>query len=97
MEENKIVEVSTEDKIAKLKATLEGMELLGATVPQAIKDAVAQELATLEEKLKAEAQRVGAELVSVKQNFIQKYGSGTAHAVEIILLAAILGKMFGRI
>ena len=65
MEENKTVEVTTEDKIAKLKTTLEGMELLGATIPQTVKDTVSQEITVLEEKLKAEIEAVETETVSL--------------------------------
>jgi hypothetical protein len=79
-ETNVTTEVTTEDKIAKLKTTLEGMELLGATIPQAVKEAVAQELAILEAKALEEIQKVQAETVS----FYAK------HKTEIIVVAAIL-------
>lgn len=58
MEENKIVEVTTEDKIAKLKTTLEQMELLGESIPEIAKEAVKQELAVLEAKALEELQKV---------------------------------------
>lgn len=82
MEEKTIVavEVTTEDKIAKLKATIEGMELLGETIPQTVKDAVTQELANLEAKALEETQKVQAETVSFYNQ----------HKTEIIVIAAIL-------
>ena len=75
-----IVDVSIEDKIAKLKTTLEGMELLGATIPQEIKDAVAQEIATSEENLKAEAEAIKTEVSS----------SWVKYRVELIIAALLI-------
>ncbi|GMB01088.1 hypothetical protein [Pelosinus sp. IPA-1] len=75
-----VTTVTTEDKIAKLKTTLEGMELLGETIPQVVKDAVRQELATLEAEALAEVQKIEAETVS----FYGKYRT------EIIIVAALV-------
>lgn len=59
--ENKIIEVTTEDKISKLKTTIEQMELLGESIPEIAKEAVKQELAVLEAKALEEIQKVEAE------------------------------------
>lgn len=79
-EETVITEVTIEDKIAKLKTTLETMESLGAMIPQAVKDAVIQEIATLEAKALEEILKIEDETVS----FYEKYRT------EIIVVAALL-------
>lgn len=55
-----VTEVTAEDKIATLKTTLAGMELSAATIPQEIKDAITQEIATLEAETLAKLQEVEA-------------------------------------
>lgn len=77
--------------IAKVEAAMENLMNAGETL-------FADEIAALKQKrdaLIAEAQAVATELTIVEQSFIQKYGSGTAHGIEIILLALILCKLFG--
>ena len=57
-----VTEVSIEDKIAKLKTSLEAFELLGESIPQAVKDAVAQELAVLEAEVLVTLQATEAKI-----------------------------------
>lgn len=88
--ENKIVEVTTEDKIAKLKATLEGMELLGATIPQAVKDAVIQEIAVLEAKALEEIEIAKANTVS----FYTKYRD-QINIIGAMIVIQVIAKLVG--
>jgi hypothetical protein len=77
--------------IAKIEAAIQTLFAAG-------EELFADEIAALKQKrdaLIAEAQAVATELTTVEQSFIQKYGSGTAHGIEIILLAVILCKLFG--
>ena len=53
--------------------------------------------AVIEATLKAEVETVVQEIETVEQSFVSKYGSGTAHGLEIVALIAILAKLFGAI
>ena len=80
--------------IEKMKVAIEQMKAAG-------EDLFKDEIATLQEKIDtaekeaaAEAEKVVEQVKEVEQNFVQKYGAGAARAVEIVLLATILYKLF---
>ena len=56
-----------------------------------------QDVFEIIEKIKTEAADATNDLITAEQTLAQKYGQAAAHTVEIILLAAILGKLFGVI
>lgn len=77
--------------IAKVEEAMENLVKAGEAL-------FADEIAALKQKrdaMIAEAQAVATELTTVEQSFIQKYASGTAHGIEIILLTSILCNLFG--
>jgi len=88
--ENTIIEATTEDKIAKLKTTLEGMELLGATIPQAVKDAVTQELSVLEAEALATLQAAEAKAVSEAEIAKTKASEFLEKNRTVIIIVAVM-------
>lgn len=86
-----------QNDVAKLKAALAALEETGKELFRDEIAALKQKLASLEEKAKAEAAAAVAEAVQAEQTFLQKYGQAAMHTIEIVLLAAILGKLFGVI
>jgi hypothetical protein len=76
----------TKEDLSKLKNDLEAaMSAAETTVEKALADA--------EAKAKTEIAADVNEVEVMEQSFISKYGIGTAHFIEIILLAIILFKI----
>ena len=86
-----VAETDADKAIEQTKTAIANLETAGAELFKAEISALKEKLATLE----AEAQQIGAELVTVEQNFAKKYGQAIAHGVEIILLVVIAGKLLG--
>lgn len=77
--------------IAKIEAAMENLLNAGETL-------FADKIDVLKQKrdaLIAEAQAYATGLEAVEKSFVTKYGSGVAHTIEIVLLIAILSKLFG--
>ena len=86
-----------QNDVARLKA---GISALEETGKELFRDEIAvlkQKLASLEKKAKAEAAAAVAGVVRAEQTFLQKYGQAAVRTIEITLLTAILGKLFGVI
>lgn len=83
--------------VVRLKAAIATLEETGKELFQDEIEALKQKLVGLEEKAKAEAVAAVAEAVQAERTFLQKYGQAAVHTIEIALLAAILGKLFGVI
>lgn len=84
-----------------VKANIAKMEAAIAQLKAGGEDLFADQIAEVQAKidsLKAEAAAEVEKVVEVvnqtEQTFAQKYGAGTARAVEIVLLALILYKLF---
>jgi len=89
-----------DDRLTQAKALLAQLEALGVAEVQEQCAALEFVIADLEAKAVAEAEAVKTEAVAVvadvaaaEESFVQKYGIGTAHTVEIILLAIIALKL----
>lgn len=76
-----------EAAIAQLKAG--GEELFTDQIAE-----VQTKIDALKAEAAAEAEKVVEVVNQTEQTFVQKYGAGTARAVEIALLALILYKLF---
>jgi hypothetical protein len=86
-----------QNDVVRLKAAIAALEETGKELFQDEIAALKQKLVGLEEKAKVEAAAAVAEAVQAEQTFLQKYGQAAVHTIEIALLAAILGKLFGVI
>ena len=92
-----VIMTTVQNDVARLKAAIAALEETGKELFQDEIVALKQKLVNLEKRAKAEAAAAICELITAEQTFSQKYGQAAAHTVEIILLAAILEKMFGVI
>ncbi len=88
---------TVQNDVARIKTAIVALEEAGKELFQDEIAALKQKLVNLEKRAKAEAAAATCELIKVEQTFSQKYGQAAAHTVEIILLASILGKLFGVI
>ncbi|MDR3563500.1 MAG: hypothetical protein P4N59_18985 [Negativicutes bacterium] len=88
---------SVQNDIVKIEAALD--QLNGEDEELFIEEiaALKRKLNTLAVKVEAEAKAAMGEAEAVGQSFIAKYGAGAAHTIELALLIAILGKLFGVI
>lgn len=86
-----------QNDVARLKAAIEALEETGKELFRDEIAALKQKLASLEEKMKAEAATTVVAAVRAEQTFLQKYGQAAVHMMGMALLAAILGKLFGVI
>lgn len=86
-----------QDDIAKLEAAIQDLTAAGEILFADEIAALNQKRDVLLEKIKTEAADATNDLITAEQTLAQKYGQAAAHTVEIILLAAILGKLFGVI
>ena len=84
----------TAEAVKQAEAAIEQLKKAG-------EDIFADQIAEIENKINeakqeaaAEIEIVAEEVEEVKQNFIEKYGAGAARAVQIIILALILYKLF---
>lgn len=73
--------------ITKMESAIEQLKTSGEDL---FKDEI-KNLQTKIENAKAEAEN---KIVTVEQNFVQKYGQVIAHIVEIVFLSIILYKIF---
>ena len=85
----------------KIKMDIEKMESAIMQLKAGGEELFADQIAALQNKidaLKAEAvaetEKVVDEVNHINQNFVEKYGSGIARAIEIALLVAVLYKLF---
>lgn len=78
---------AVKNDIAKMEAAIAQMQATGA-------DLFSEEIKNLQVKIanaKAEAENT---ISTVEQSIVQKYGTGAAHVVKIVLLGTILYKLF---
>ena len=102
---------ATVDSKAAIQADIETIKAAIADLKGKGEDLFSEEIANLSLKLKNaeaeleslvvdvkdDAQQLVDELKTYEQSFAQKYGQGIAHGLEIVLLVAVLGKLFGVI
>ena len=103
--ENQEVQAETADPVTELTAVQKDLERINTAIDQlkaASEDLFADEIATLEAraqviatKIEEETNELTTEIKAIEQTFVQKYGQAAAHAVEILLLAVIAGKLLG--
>lgn len=86
---------SVQTDIANIEAAITNLESAGKALFADEITVLKQKRDALIAKAKAEAEAVTTEVITVEQSFVQKYGSGTAHFLEIAMLATILGKLLG--
>ena len=55
---------------------------------------IEKKIAEEEKKIESETEKVVEEVKQAERGFVEKYGAGAARAVEIVLLVAILYKLF---
>lgn len=83
--------------IAKIEDAIKNLESIGGDICAAELVIMRQKRDDLIAKAKAEAVNNAQEVQEVEQSFLQRYGTGLAHGAEILLLLAILVRLFGVI
>ena len=78
---------AVQNDIAKMEAAIAQMQAAGA-------DLFSEEIKNLQIKIANAKTEAETAVATVKQSIVQKYGTGAAHVVEIVLLVTILYKLF---
>ena len=89
-----VVEKKTETDLEKLKTAAVNLRNAGEDLFKSEIEEIEKKIADEEKKIESETEKVVEEVKQAEQGFVEKYGAGAARAVEIVLLVAILYKLF---
>ena len=78
---------AVQNDIKKMEAAIAQMQADGA-------DLFSEEIKNLQVKIANAKTEAETAVATVEQSIVQKYGTGAAHVVEIVLLGTILYKLF---
>lgn len=78
---------AVQNDIKKMEAAIAQMKTAGA-------DLFSEEIKNLQIKIENAKTEAETAVVTVEQSIVQKYGTGAAQVVEIVLLGTILYKLF---